>query len=324
MPKTAKLIALPDAKGGPKLSMDARQFRQWFFDKSQEAREKGQMISEVRHVTKEIADYLIRNHNSDNRPLKRNRLDLMKKILTGGQFKLTSQGFSISNEIPPRINNGQHRLQAIIETDIEVDVLFTFGEPRDVFGVLDQGTRNVDDAVAIKYPDIARSEINPIATAAQLFQRLLDRDMKQAFRPADVLAMLEMYPQLLDPRIRAAARDAYSKIKGWGVHMALLASFTMLTRAYKGKEAAEVYAAIPTFAEKLKTGANESSKSPILILRDALMAETIGEDYTGRERAACIAAAICISFDLWRKRKPSGVRKMHAYVPTDPFPINLG
>jgi len=97
------------------------------------------MKLEVKKITPEIAMELLKM-NTKNRKLKKQTVldyaDQMKR----GQWKLTSQGITISDT--GEVIDGQHRLAAIVKSNTTIDILVSNGlKYDDVFKVYDTGVR---------------------------------------------------------------------------------------------------------------------------------------------------------------------------------------
>jgi hypothetical protein len=122
--------------------------RDWFDDHVSQARDKPPgTISVPVIVTPELARLLM-THNVSNRTVKKANLQKIKLDLEGGAWKPNGQTVVIS--VGGELNDGQHRLRAIIETGVSAYILVTFGWPRQSRLTLDIGTkRSIGDALTI-------------------------------------------------------------------------------------------------------------------------------------------------------------------------------
>ena len=87
--------------------------------------------------------------NTANRPLSRATVRLFADAMRRGEWKITHQGIAIdTNGI---LVDGQHRLAAIVEADIPIELTVFTDVPPETFDVLDTGKRrNAADALAIE------------------------------------------------------------------------------------------------------------------------------------------------------------------------------
>ncbi|APX69219.1 hypothetical protein BKD03_07260 [Brucella sp. 09RB8471] len=107
-----------------------------------------QLNSVVVEITPALAREILDKCNRDNRGLRKARVNLYAKAMSEGRWKLTSQGISLSRD--GHLNNGQHRLEAIIASGETVTMLITFGEEREVFDIIDtSASRGPSDILKI-------------------------------------------------------------------------------------------------------------------------------------------------------------------------------
>ncbi len=78
------------------------------------------------------------SYNTGNRRVNRRKLEVLAKQMVSGEFENTGEPIIISAE--GVLNNGQHRLFAVIEADAVIDMDVRFGIPRKAFTKTDTGT----------------------------------------------------------------------------------------------------------------------------------------------------------------------------------------
>lgn len=93
-------------------------------------------------MTPEIAKYLLANFNGENRRLRDRTVEHYRNIILSEQWHLTHQGGAMDTR--PVLQDGQHRLQAIVEAsehipDLAVPMLFCVGMPVENFKAIDEG-----------------------------------------------------------------------------------------------------------------------------------------------------------------------------------------
>ena len=87
--------------------------------------------------------------NTGNRRLNRRKIEQLARQMSSGEFENTGEPVIISVE--GIINDGQHRLHALVEADAVVDMDVRFGIPRAAFSKTDTGTsRTSGDVLTIK------------------------------------------------------------------------------------------------------------------------------------------------------------------------------
>ena len=102
------------------------------------------MHSKVMQVTpKQAADWLEVNHC--NRPLSRAVVEKYRRAIASKRFYLTHQGIALDEE--GRLRDGQHRLQAVVDSGQTVKLVVTTGLPDDAIQAIDDGRKRTDQQV---------------------------------------------------------------------------------------------------------------------------------------------------------------------------------
>ena len=162
---------------------------------------KPKMYSEVISVTPEIASSLLENHNHDNRSLNKSAIEKYSKIMRSGNWALTPQGLVVDHNTG-KLVDGQHRLMAICQTGITVDMYITYVDDPETFKFLDQG-RNRD------FSDISGTP-KKITVVVQQAMRLADIQRKG-------ITYVEAEPYIFG-RLGQEVRGLYDNVKPCG-HM---------------------------------------------------------------------------------------------------------
>lgn len=114
--------------------------------------------------------------NTANRRINRRKLDTLARQMRSGEFENTGEPIIVSAE--GVLNNGQHRLWAVVEADAVVDMDVRFGIPRRVFSKTDTGTsRTGGDVLTIK-----GAAYGPQAASAVRLLILYRRGLPEAIR----------------------------------------------------------------------------------------------------------------------------------------------
>lgn len=104
--------------------------------------------AQVIDVTPDIARQLIESANYDNRKVKPSVVHKYAKMMRSGEWVFSPETISVSRT--GRLLNGQHRMLAVIESDVTCRFLFATGFDDEVFKVLDRGAvRTRADALGI-------------------------------------------------------------------------------------------------------------------------------------------------------------------------------
>lgn len=106
------------------------------------------MRQRVQTITPDKAAELLRS-NTANRPLSTATVRAFAAAMGRGEWQVTHQGIAIDTN--GELVDGQHRLAAIVEADVPVEMTVFTEVPPDTFDVLDTGRRrNAADVLAIE------------------------------------------------------------------------------------------------------------------------------------------------------------------------------
>jgi len=105
------------------------------------------METKIVTMTPEWASQLLRQ-NTRNRQLSKQRVAACADLITSGKWKLTHQGVAIdSNNV---LQDGQHRLHAIVKAGVPVQIMMSTGCDPSNFDVIDSGRkRTAADAIGL-------------------------------------------------------------------------------------------------------------------------------------------------------------------------------
>jgi ParB-like chromosome segregation protein Spo0J len=164
----AKPIAFPTSKPLPlppdisELTVEERNAWEWMM--SGTASFDAQLIN----LSPRLARLLI-TRIGDNRKPKRAVIQRYANVMNAGQWQLTHQGIGIS--VRGEVIDGQHRIFAVIESGMTIEVLVVRGVSQDAMLVLDNGVQRTD-ADSIRIADFGLSDLEQIeATSAKRMVR---------------------------------------------------------------------------------------------------------------------------------------------------------
>lgn len=97
------------------------------------------MRTEVVLVTPQLAKEWLRHNKPDNRRQTKARIQYYAEEMKAGRWQLTSQGIAFNTL--GQLTNGQHRLSAIVEANIPIQMSVTYDEPVSAYIELDTGAK---------------------------------------------------------------------------------------------------------------------------------------------------------------------------------------
>jgi len=130
---------------------------------------KTKLKYEVKTLTKDDAREILENHNHMNRPMNNRVCSLYMKDMNDGTFVYNGQGEILSFDSNGELLNGQHRLKAFIDSNIEkMEWLIVRDVKTEHFATFDGGrNRNAQQILAIsgcKKPAVASTMIKLLQT----------------------------------------------------------------------------------------------------------------------------------------------------------------
>lgn len=136
--------------------------------------------------------------NTANRHLRRSRVAYFVGLIQRGEWKLTHQGIAIGRS--GRLLDGQHRLEAVVETDTPVPMMVSFDVDDSAFEAMD---RTLPRSVG----DVLHLPASTVALAIGL-QRIADGTfhIRQSLAPEQVKAAYSRWQNVIDPVMEASMR----------------------------------------------------------------------------------------------------------------------
>lgn len=266
-----------------------------------------QLHAEVVSMSPALAEIIMLQSNEGNRAIKTSKVAIYEEAIRQGRWRLTSQGISFSRD--GHLNNGQHRLSAIIAAGCSVPMMVTFGEDRDAFDVIDAGLqRGGSDALHV-------AGYKNTATLAAAVRVLLNIEKatfggRGGYSNDIIKATVARHPRLEDATTMGAKIGVALKTSQGATTTAVF----LITRDSRSARR------LDTFAERLVLGTELTKGDPILVLREGLRNNTLGAGHRNSDtRSAAKAAAIIKAWNQWvrgRRSSPSSL----SWSPDKPFP----
>lgn len=240
---------------------DASDIQQWFHEKLQRAKKDGP-FAELILLTPSIAKFLL-DSNEDNRPIKLSSLSSLTQDIASGRFALNGETLVVS--ACGRLNDGQHRCHAVIETGVAVQCFIVFGVARSSRSTVDQGiARTSGDVLSMEGFPYA-NHVACVAGYILNYRRVgvlvpdslkrVSREEIRKFCRENYASLVEGYLFVREPSRRGGIRVASDT----------LLAFCHYIFSQTDKEKANV------FLDKLIRGIDLSDKDPIYVCRQRLV-----------------------------------------------------
>lgn len=264
------------------------------------------MESYYEDITPELARKYLAHHGG-NRNLNANAVADYARDMAAGRWHLTHQGIAFSDT--GELLDGQHRLQAIIRAGIAVRMYVTKGVDPDAFKVLDTGRqRTLADRFQIEGAKNA-NQLAAVARKVTLWE--MGKPWSRSISPTreEIAAVLDKHPELIE-----AAGYAH----GWPSRRTLPASQAGFCWWLFGTLDIDDR---DDFMSKLRTGDSLPPLSPILALRERLMARySGGGPRTGLTKPEALMALTVLAWNHYRRRSEITKLQLPSVLNDETFP----
>lgn len=290
-----QVFSLPDTP-------EKKRFQRWLDDRISRGKKRF-FVEPAPVIISPVLAELMLARNTDNRRIRRNKVEGLKLALKEKRWKLHLQGVSFDTN--GTLDNGQHRLTAIVETGESALMTVAFGQSPEVYGIIDTQTpRNTGDVFQRKGEKYAVA----LAAAGRLLNNITEFGEGRGNVSVDnetLTAFVEdKHPDLRD--------SCHIGSIGFNLKCAptpLIVAHYLITRKYSAEKGEHV----DTFFETLRSGLGLAhNRDPIRVLREAILK---GLGKTGPR--ATITACTIKAWNAWRKgRRVSSV----AWDKSESFP----
>lgn len=254
-------------------------------------------------VTPDVARQFL-GANTANRPLRREYVRELADHMRKGEWKLN--GESIKFAANGVLLDGQHRLNAIIESRVAVDMVVVRGLESDVFVTIDMNRkRTAADALAIA--GVPNEKL--IAAAVRLILILADekQDFHFAYSPTEIMEWTQAYAEELHRWIQVARVLARAHLLDPSIVVGLSYYFSQ-----KDPEMTR------RFWARLSDGMGLTNDDSVYILRDML---TRNATSVAKVPRPFVVAMVIRAWNRWRRgAKVKDIDEFIAGVGVDNFP----
>jgi hypothetical protein len=271
----------------------------WFAERVK--RGQAGAFSEVVEMTPDLARRLLET-NVDNRPLKQGLIDRIEHDIRSDQFRLNGEPIIIS--VDGHLNDGQHRLLAIIAADKAVNVFVAFGVPRDSRFTVDMGDVRTTSNLLSMQSVARRTPASIIAKNLFAFRQAISHaQQKHGVGKQDIVGEFGRYRTAIEAAIERFSKDSF--VRATRCLAPAAAAYVIISNA--GVRAVDREA----FFTKLVVGANLEPDNPILHLRGKLLER---QDYDGRRTEARLEL-ILRYWNAWAANAPVSTVRMQGKFP---------
>jgi hypothetical protein len=227
--------------------------------------------------------------NYGNRPMLESHIARLGKQMTQGEWTLVPDAIAFAPN--GRLINGQHRLQALLNTGVTCEFMVAWNMPEEAFDVTDtQKVKSGGDALACAGEDKYRNEL---AAALRIVARWELGDMGQQgrFTNREVVHLNERHPELREFVYKWNSRNIPKGTMSGSQFAALDYIFSMKDPVLAS-----------AFLEEVRNGEGLRGNDPSFVLR-ARLADLRFRG--GKEMARYVLALTVKAWNLLRKNRPA-------------------
>jgi hypothetical protein len=238
------------------------------------------VFAQVEVIDAERAAELLR-HNAGNRHLKRALIARLRRALEEGRFLMNGESIVIDRD--GRLLDGQHRLQAVVDTGLTIEALLVYNVDQATFPTLDSGSaRTAGDVLGIAGTQNAH-RISAAVRWIQAYRAGVTAPANVRIDADQVLSFVEGLNDSEVERMQLATLAA-------GRVARLVAGSIATALSFLFAEKDEALAL--TFFDDLHSGVGLAPGDPVLVLRDQLARNSAAKNRLAPKEifARCIRA----------------------------------
>lgn len=206
---------------------------------------------------KDVAEAVLA-YNTGNRRINKRKLEQLVGQLRREEFINTGEPIIISRE--GVLNDGQHRLQAVIDADVEIDMDVRFGISREAFRVTDTGASRTPGDVLTILGAHAGGQVSSTVRLLLLYERGLPESIREFVSHQEIANAFERWKGIEDV-VAEVNRHAFPK----AVKSIPLYATAFLASRSPGK------AKLETWLDAVATGLDVGRDHPAYQLRERLL-----------------------------------------------------
>ncbi len=224
--------------------------------------------------------------NTGNRNVSQRRVSQLAAQMRDGHFENTGEAIIVSDE--GILNNGQHRLLAVIDADASIDMDVRFGIPRRVFVKTDTGAaRGPADVLSIR----GVQNGSQISTALRLllaYEHGLPEHLRDHVTNDEISRAFDRWPDIVEAAAKIQVYRFLPQIRS----TPLYATAFLAMRAPRSS-------GLDNWLHVLATGLEAQKEHPAYQLRERLL-RNVGAELGTRERQLLRFALMIKSWNLFR------------------------
>jgi hypothetical protein len=260
-------------------------------------RSRNEIFSEIKTVTPAMAEVLL-NQNHDNRNIRPVKLDQLISDMQNGRWAMNGEPLIFAKD--GSLNDGQHRLMALVQAKVPLPMLFVFGVERETRTTVDQGaTRSPGDYLHMG--GVANGAIVAAIARLRISYEKADREVLGA---TNRITAAEIMERVKNDRTLATSATYANRHSARTKRMCTATVIGFCHNVLLAENATEGLA----FMDMLCTGENISRTDPAFRAREKLM-------NIGRTSNAVRVEIIFRAWNAYREKRGMTTIPVHGRLP---------
>ena len=256
------------------------------------------MNTTLMKITPQVAESLLKK-NTRNRPLNHMHVGRLAREMELGNWKLNGSTICVNGDL---LIDGQHRLQAVLDSGCTIESLVVEGLSSEVFNTIDTGRRrDGGDTLALIGVKNSRAVTSALLFVQRIVSGKIYYNSKKTTTNAEVESLYAKHPGIEESvRLSEGKRGICPKSILAGLHYLF---------ALRDKEAAD------QFVEDIKSGKNLSEGDAVYLLRERL----VQNNYMKQKLRGEYIAALAIK--AWNARRAGKSVSVLKFLDSETFPL---
>jgi len=224
------------------------------------AKMRPKITSKLERFTPTKAKFVLESKNyEDNRKISAPWVEYLARQMKAGLWR--SNGEALIFDVDDNLLDGQHRLSAVVESGITVDLLTVKGIDTEAFTTIDQGKIRTAGQVFKMQGEKYGMLLAAACRKIYAWEILGTPARKARLSPDELALVLECYPEIRDSVVVASKVKSRVPVDG-----SMVAFCHWLFKRARPKKVVD-------FFDSLESGQGKSRRDPAVVLRDRLFRE---------------------------------------------------
>jgi hypothetical protein len=256
------------------------------------------MNATLKTITPALAAEMLKR-NTRNRPVNVHHVKRLAREMEMGRWKVNGGTICFNGDL---LIDGQHRLQAVVESGKQIKTYVVEGLPSDVFNTIDTGKRrDAGDTLALMGIKNSRKVASAVTFVERIVTGKIYWNSRLAVSNSEVQDLYAKYPGIEESvRIADGKRSVCPQMVLAGLHYLF---------ALRDKQAADA------FVEDIKSGKNLHEGDGVYLLRERL----VQNSYMKQKLRSEFIAALAIK--AWNARRAGKKVSVLKFLDSESFPL---